>query len=231
MRILFVRHGEPDYDHDCLTETGRRQAEAAAVRLQDEGICEIFSSPNGRAKETADCTARLLGLPVTVLPWMREISWGGEGIPYDGHPWTVSDEMMREEADLSRWREHPYFRGNVASRCYDLISEAFDRFMDAHGYARHGTRYLCRKDNNDSIAVFSHGGSGACVLSHLMDLPFPFVCSVMPYDYTSVIILDFPSVPDRIVFPRLELFNDTAHTALSGGPRIQETPDTARWTY
>jgi hypothetical protein len=26
MRIIFVRHGEPDYEHDCLTETGRKQA-------------------------------------------------------------------------------------------------------------------------------------------------------------------------------------------------------------
>ena len=30
MRIIFVRHGEPDYENDCLTETGRRQAAAAA---------------------------------------------------------------------------------------------------------------------------------------------------------------------------------------------------------
>ena len=30
MRIVFVRHGEPDYEHDCLTETGRLQAQAAA---------------------------------------------------------------------------------------------------------------------------------------------------------------------------------------------------------
>ncbi len=23
MRLIFVRHGEPDYQKDCLTETGR----------------------------------------------------------------------------------------------------------------------------------------------------------------------------------------------------------------
>ena len=33
MRIIFVRHGEPDYARDCLTEAGRRQAAAAAERL------------------------------------------------------------------------------------------------------------------------------------------------------------------------------------------------------
>ena len=27
MRIIFVRHGEPDYVNDCLTETGKKQAD------------------------------------------------------------------------------------------------------------------------------------------------------------------------------------------------------------
>ena len=33
MRIVFVRHGEPDYGNDCLTPAGRIQALAAAERL------------------------------------------------------------------------------------------------------------------------------------------------------------------------------------------------------
>ena len=38
MRIVFVRHGEPDYARDCLTETGREQAAAAAERLHMDYI-------------------------------------------------------------------------------------------------------------------------------------------------------------------------------------------------
>ena len=72
MRIIFVRHGEPDYTHDCLTETGRRQAKDAALRLRDEGIEAVYSSPFGRAKETAQCTADLLGLPVRIVDFMLE---------------------------------------------------------------------------------------------------------------------------------------------------------------
>ena len=26
MRIIFVRHGDPDYEHDTLTEKGHREA-------------------------------------------------------------------------------------------------------------------------------------------------------------------------------------------------------------
>ena len=54
MRIIFVRHGEPDYQRDCLTETGREQAAAAAERLAGEGIVEIYASPCGLARQTAD---------------------------------------------------------------------------------------------------------------------------------------------------------------------------------
>ncbi|MBR5896854.1 MAG: histidine phosphatase family protein, partial [Lachnospiraceae bacterium] len=77
MKLYIIRPGEPDYENDCLTATGRKQAEAAAERLKDEGFDEIYSSPNGRAQETAKYTAEKVGLPVTVLDYMHEISWGG----------------------------------------------------------------------------------------------------------------------------------------------------------
>ena len=71
MRIVFVRHGEPDYRNDCLTETGKIQARQAAVRLREEGIEQIFSSPLGRAQETAAAASEELGLPVQTLDFMR----------------------------------------------------------------------------------------------------------------------------------------------------------------
>ena len=229
MRIIFVRHGEPDYAKDCLTETGKKQAEAAAVRLEREGIHEIFSSPMGRAAETAAYTARHLGLPVHTLDFMHEISWGGPGIPQEGHPWTLSDWMIsREDFDFFRgdWREHPYFKGNEALRYLDMISARFDALLPLWGYRHEGTRFLCETDQPRNIAVFSHGGSGACVLAHLLALPFPYVCTVLPYEFTSVTILEFPVQKGEYVHPRMELFNDAAHIAgISSGLVIQQKAD------
>lgn len=224
MRIVFVRHGEPDYAHDCLTETGREQAAAAAERVSREGICEVYASPNGRAQETAGYTARLLDLPVTTLEYMHEIDWGGvrQELPLCGHPWTLSEWMInREDYDFNtnNWMEHPYFKDNKATGFYDMISENFDSLLKKHGLVREGTRYRVEKENGDTIAVFSHGGSGACVLSHLLNIPFPYVCAVMPYDFTSVIILEFKGKTGEYTFPRLELFNDAAHIHRTGdGP-------------
>ena len=226
MRLIFVRHGEPDYTHDCLTETGRKQAAAAAVRLEREGITAIYSSPNGRARETAEHTARRLGLPVTVLEYMHEISWGGEGVPERGHPWTLSEWLIdREDFDFysEDWRKHPYFAGNVATQYFDMISEKIDAFMLERGYRHQGTRFLCEGGKEETVAIFSHGGSGACALSRLLALPFPYVSTVLPYDYTSIIILEFPVREGEFVHPRIELFNDAAHIRDTGsGPLFQQ---------
>lgn len=229
MRIIFVRHGEPDYARDCLTPTGKRQAAAAARRLEKEGIQEIYASPMGRAHETAQSTADLLGLPITTLEFMHEISWGGGNTPENGHPWTLSDWMIsREDFDFyhSDWREHPYFAENIAVQYLDAVSSQFDAFLLTQGYRHEGTRFFCETDEQKTIAVFSHGGSGACVLSHLLALPFPYVCTVMPYEFTSIIILEFPVSRGEYVHPRIELFNDAAHIRDdSSGLVFQQTVD------
>ena len=93
MKIVFVRHGHPDYVNDCLTDLGHEQAEAVALRLKMEGIEGIYSSPMGRAFETAQHTARVLSKEIVKLPFMREIRWGaveGKRVYADGHPWDTS---------------------------------------------------------------------------------------------------------------------------------------------
>ena len=219
MRIIFVRHGEPDYEHDCLTNEGRRQAKAAAGRLLREGITEIYTSPCGRASETASFTAERLGLPVVTLDYLREITWGGDEIPHKGHPWTLGDEMMEEGFDFRAqdWREHPFFHKNAAKECFGKVTAAFDAFLAEQGYIHEEHRFLCKGGTDKTMAVFWHGGSGACVLSHLLDIPFPYVLSVMPYGFTSITVLRFAVKEGEYVFPRLELFNDCAHTEQAAG--------------
>ena len=73
MLLYIVRHGQPIYGPDTLTELGRKQAEALADRFAVHGLDRIFSSPMGRARETAQPTADRLGLPVKIEYWTREI--------------------------------------------------------------------------------------------------------------------------------------------------------------
>ena len=162
MRIIFVRHGEPDYGLDCLTPAGRQQAAGAAERLLREGITAVYASPMGRARETASFTAARLGLPVQTLEFMHEVSWGGPGVPEDGHPWTLADRMIAEEDFDFRardWRRHRYFAQNSVTADYDRVSACFDSFLLGHGYRHEGGRFFCRAEESETFAVFSHGGS------------------------------------------------------------------------
>ena len=53
MKILIIRHGEPDYSIDSLTEKGWREAELLSRRLAPLGIRDFYVSPLGRAQDTA----------------------------------------------------------------------------------------------------------------------------------------------------------------------------------
>ena len=161
MRIIFVRHGEPDYAHDCLTEQGRKQALAVAERLREEGIEEIWSSPLGRAAETAAAAAEVLGLPVKTLDFMRELHWGsvdGTPVPADGHPWDLADLLAAEGRDLTdpAWREHPYFSNNLVTAEADHVAQKIDEWLLTLGYERHGAYYRSiRPDNTQqTVALF-----------------------------------------------------------------------------
>lgn len=85
-RIVLVRHGETDWNRemriqggssDCpLNEKGRQQAESLALRLKQDRIEAIYSSPLKRALEIAEAIARYHQLEVVVEPSLREIEAG-----------------------------------------------------------------------------------------------------------------------------------------------------------
>ena len=97
MRIIFVRHGHPDYEKDCLTPLGHLHGQAVAQRLQNEPVQKIYSSTCGRAMETAGHIDEVFNLGVVPLDFMREVSWGSiDGTPIyeDGHMWFTSEYMV-----------------------------------------------------------------------------------------------------------------------------------------
>ena len=56
MIFYYVRHGDPIYDPDSLTELGHKQAAALAKRFTLTGLDEIYSSTSMRARMTAEPT-------------------------------------------------------------------------------------------------------------------------------------------------------------------------------
>ena len=53
MLLYVIRHADPIYNPDSLTEKGKRQAEALGRRLAVHGLDRIYASPMNRAQMTA----------------------------------------------------------------------------------------------------------------------------------------------------------------------------------
>lgn len=243
MRIIFVRHGHPNYEKDCLTELGHLHAAAVANRLAGEGIEAIYSSTCGRAHETAGYVARKLGLDIVKCDFMREISWGSvneQSLKFNGHPWDTVDHMVANNESIleADWADKEPFVHNKLVADVQMIADATDAWLESLGYKREGKYYrVCgniimgshadgalpvdcalhsggdQRPTCRTIAAFGHGGASAAILSHMFNLPFPFTCSVMGPDYTGITVVTLPDNKGCLVTPRFEILNDARHIA------------------
>lgn len=221
MRLIFVRHGEPDYKNDTLTERGKIQAELTAQYLKDKNIKTVYSSPMGRAYHTAEYTARAAGAELKPLDFMHEIDWGDirpcseeDKLEFDGHPWALGFKLLTENPGYvgsNEWDKHHFFRKNKCLEYYNRVSGCFDDFLSEYGYIRKDGLYFCRDGCEDTIALFAHGGSGAIMLSHVLNLPFPFVLTTMPFGLCSISVMEFWPEKEKMTVPILELFNYMGH--------------------
>lgn len=71
MKLLIVRHGDPDYSIDSLTPKGWREAELLKDRLTKSDVAAFYCSPLGRAKDTAKATLDALGRTAEIFDWLR----------------------------------------------------------------------------------------------------------------------------------------------------------------
>lgn len=213
MKIIFVRHGHPDYVNDCLTKKGHPQAEAAAERLKDETIDTIFSSSCGRAYETAEHIAARHNMKIIKLDFMREIDWGVRGTDDFVHPWDCADEWIANGKSVMDydWRNTPEYKDSTFVKNYDKVIEGFDDWIKQFGLCREGDYYRVTKENSDTIMLVSHGGSSSAVLAHILNLPFPFVCyTIRPY-FTAITVVSLKGDVGELAAPKFELVNDVRH--------------------
>ena len=219
MRIIFVRHGDPDYGKDILTPLGHLQAEAAGERLANEKVAKIFSSPRGRAQQTAAHLADKLHYPkedITILPFMTEISWGaieGEELYLKGHPWYCVDRMIAEGKSIidGTWREDDLFKRNKATAICDQLGKDFDLFLTELGLQREGDYYRIGDMKDETILIASHGGSSSAALSHIFNMPLPFILNFIHPEMTAITVVFFEGERGALISPRVEIFNDARH--------------------
>ena len=216
MKIIFVRHGHPDYRKDCLTEIGHLHGKAVAERLRGETIDRICSSSCGRAKETAEHIARYHDLPVETFDFIREISWGsidGTELFKNGHPWLTIDDMIDQGEDIfdPDFDQGERFGNNKVIFDIRRIGEEFDQWLADLGYQREGKYYRVRRKNDKNVVMVSHGGASSAALARLFSLPFPLVTAIVRADYTAITIVSLEAEEGHLAIPRFDLVNDSKH--------------------
>ena len=218
MRIILIRHGDPDYERDCLTELGHKQAEAAAQRLLEEEVDEIYSSSHGRALQTAEYFSKASGIEkIQQLDFIREIRYGREGEFYDQkwNPWTGADKVVSKGENLQDfdWRNTPLFKENFATEDADKIGMETDKWLSTLGYDREGLYYRCNRtdDKQKTIALFCHGGSSSAFIARVLNMAFPYMCAILHFSHTAITILRFDRKPGSLSVPVIELLNDARH--------------------
>jgi len=181
MRLLIIRHGDPDYANDTLTEKGHKEAKLLAEKLKGEKIDYIYSSPLGRARHTCDYTARALGKENEVVEkeWLREFgcpltlpSGRERRIPWDMLPteWAENPKMY----DPENWYKQDFYQEGNMERRVRFVTDGLDELLASHGYKREGKLYKTEKGNDVTVALFCHFGLEMLLLSHLCNLsPIP----------------------------------------------------------
>jgi probable phosphoglycerate mutase len=216
MKIIFVRHGHPDYRKDCLTEIGHLHGKAVAERLRGEKIDRICSSSCGRARETAEHIAVYHDLPVETFDFIREIGWGsidGTELYKNGHPWFTVDDMIENGESLHdpEFEKNPRFSNNKVIYDVKKISEGFDEWLLGLGYKREGEYYRVLRKNDGNVIMVSHGGASSAALAHLFSLPFLLTLSIVRADYTAITIVSIDAEEGHLALPKFDMMNDSKH--------------------
>ncbi len=135
--VYLARHGQSDWNAALrwqghadrpLTELGRRQAAELAERLADTPLDAVYASDLIRARETAEAVATPRGLPLHVLPELREVdvgSWSGL---------TRLEAQERFPEAFARWRDggHGWEDGELYERMAERVVAAVLRVAADH---------------------------------------------------------------------------------------------------
>ena len=156
-RILALRHGETAWNVDTriqgqldigLNDTGRWQAQQAALALQHEDIAAVYSSDLSRAFETANTIAQAVSrqqnkvLRVQPHTGLRERHFGH----FQGKTWAEIEQHWPEDARLWRQRDPNWTpqAGESLVQLRERIAHCVDQLASQHA--------------GEHIVLVAHGG-------------------------------------------------------------------------
>ena len=175
MELIIVRHAEPNYELDTLTEKGWKEAALLAERIAKLNVTDFYVSPFGRAQDTASLTLKKMGRTAETLEWLKEFDARIHRPDHDGLD-CVWDWMPEDWADQScfydadHWYDQPIMQEGHVKERYQWVIENFDAFLEKYGYVRHGNYYETTRECHATVVLFCHFGLQCVLLSRLMNV-------------------------------------------------------------
>ena len=214
MKILMIRHGEPNYEKDCLTERGRQEAALLAERIEKLDIDSFYVSPMGRARETAQFTLERLGRQAQVCDWLHEFN---EAV-MDGDEPRVTWDMLPKY-----WTKHDEYYSKLT--CCDTkemaaaemraktqaVYDGLDSLLASQGLVREGRAYRVTGDHHKTIAMYCHFGITCLMISHLIGISPLLAWQGFSADPTAIATLCTDDRFGDYVSFRVHGFGDTHH--------------------
>jgi broad specificity phosphatase PhoE len=160
-RLILIRHAATDCFQDRLagrnanvhpSGAGKVQGERLAHGLRQQRIGRIYSSPQPRARETAQFLAELYGETVRIAPEIDEIDFGA---------WT--SRTFEELHEIAQWREF-----NLARSCTRIPNGLM---VEVQARVLAWIERLCGRHPTMTLALVSHADVIRVALAHCLGMP------------------------------------------------------------
>lgn len=219
MKIIFIRHAEPDYSIDSLTAKGWKEAKLLGQRVSKwENITQYYVSPLGRAQDTCNESMKLMGKTPITLDWLREFNYTVKNpttgldkrVPWDLHPsfWTTQEEMF----DKDKWTDMKLYNTDRFKEQVKEVYDGIDNLLLTYGYRREGNLYVTDKENDDTtIVLFCHLGVSYVIWGHLLGISPALLWHTFFVAPSSVTILGCEERQPHIAMFRMQTVGDTSH--------------------
>ena len=159
MRLIFVRHGDPDYVNDNLTEKGKKEVELLTKRICNwKNITEFYTSPLGRAKATGAPSLEKLGRTATEYKWLQEFYY------HTTYPENIADKSLAGKDtmcwdlkpdyfysdpsffDKEKWADSDFMKGGNIKAKYKEVCDGIDSILEKYGYIRNDKGFYSVKN-------------------------------------------------------------------------------------
>lgn len=163
MKIYLVRHGQTEWNLETrmqgaldspLTPRGRKDAEKLEEEIKDLPLDKIYSSPQGRALETAKILKGNRPIPLVQKKDLRELSvglWEGK---------IFEDMVKLHPKEVHRYLYEPHLYQPEGEESYYDVYERVEGFLED-----------LQKTKDQAVLVVSHGVTINALLNVMEGIP------------------------------------------------------------